>query len=271
MYYLLVLGLLQLKITYENNPFKEGKIEALKKKAFDILKNNDEIPSFVINWFIKKAQPIINIEKVYINLNVGGKADSNFTFSLHEHLTYTFPKFSNELHRSQSKAPIPNKRTNKYPPFLHSNIKEPLNLNQTQNQDQFRGSYHTSISSNKAEFSPSIVDYINRQTEDTRYSNSLRLFNLKKDKLPSNLDKLSSPKQRAQASQDPFSGKQVASGGFVPKRFGFRGDEPPFEFYGKNEPLSTLHSPKESKIYLINPRMNTSYSTLLRQRINKKF
>lgn len=275
MYYLLGLGLLQLKITYENNPFKAGKFEALQKKAFDILKNNDEIPSFVIDWFIKKSQPLINIEKVYINLNVGGKADSNFTFNVHEHLTYTFPKFSKALHGPLKLLSLNNGKKEVSHSSVASKSREPWNLSQTypdhDGLNEFRGSYKTSISSNKAEFSPSIVDYTNRQTEDTGYSNSLRLFNLKKEKSSFSANPASSIKQKTLESEYQFSGNNTVSGGFVPKRFGFRGDEPPIEFYGKNEPLSTLQSPKGTKVYLTNPRMNTSYNTLLKQRINKKF
>ena len=253
------MGLLQLKITYENNPFKEGKVEGLQKKALELMKNNEEIPSFIIDWFIHKAHPIINIEKVYINLNVGGKADSNFTFNLHEHLTYAFPKFAKALHSTNSKTFFKRKKEN----FQVNPTSKLLPLNLIQNHDSLkdlRGSHHVSVSSNKLEFSPSVVDYINRPTEDTNYSNSLRLFNLKKEQ--------SLPIKKI---QNDFQEKAVASGGFVPKRFRFRGDEPPFELYGKIDLLKTLQSPKETKVYLTNPRMYTSYNTLMKQRINKKF
>jgi len=230
---LIILSLLQLRITYENNPFKDDKIEQAQKKAKSILKNTEELNSIAIDWFINKVQQFIAIEKAYINLNVGGKADSNFSFSLHEHFTYTFPKFSAALHGPKVKrveltsvdtrlmttpfSPKAGKSSDREgcARFAHMRL---------DTSKEMRGTNASSLSNRRAELSPSVVGYVGT-SEEKKFNQTLSTFNTKKDTL-AKVTQVNSPSMTAHTLPNEFAGgKKLLTGGFIPSKFGYKGDE----------------------------------------------
>jgi len=273
-YYLIILSILQLRITYENNPFKDDKIEQAQKKAKSIIKNTEELNSLAIDWFINKVQHFIAIEKAYINLNVGGKADSNFSFSLHEHFTYTFPKFSSALHGPKVKRvelPVDSRlMTTPFSPKAgKSSDREGCarfaNMRLDTSKDM-RGTNASSLSNRRAELSPSVVGYVGT-SEEKKFNQTLSRFNTHKDTL-AKVTQVNSPLMTALTQpNESLVGKRLLTGGFIPSKFGYKGDENHKEmFAGKNDFPFAIQPPQDNKKRLDHDRMNTSYTDLLKKR-----
>lgn len=264
------MSLLQLRITYENNPFKDDKIEIAQKKAKSVVKNNEELSSLCIDWFIHKVQQFFAIEKAYINLNVGGKADSNFSFSLHEHFTYTFPKFATALHGPKVKklevstrggdsrliaspfSPQAGKVSDREACAKIANVR-------LDTSKEFRGTHTSSLSVRRAELSPALVDFVDPQDQ-----NKSKTFcsTLKKDELAKVTFTNQSPLMTSQSEY--FGGKKLLTGGFIPSKFGNNGTKE--LVVGKNEFPFAIQPPQDNKKKLGHDRMNTSYSDLLKKR-----
>lgn len=268
------MSLLQLRITYENNPFKDNKIEIAQQKAKSVAKNNEELSSISIDWFIHKVQHFIAIEKAYINLNVGGKADSNFSFSLHEHFTYTFPKFATALHGPKVKklevSPRGDARlmTSPFSPKAGKTDREAcakLANVRLDTSKEFRGTHTSSLSVRRAELSPALVDFVDPldQNKNKKLNNTLKVLTNKKDE-SAKLSVTSQSPFVTTPQSEYFGGKKLLTGGFIPSKFGNNGTKE--LVIGKNEFPYAIHPPPDNKKKLDNDRMNTSYSELLKKR-----
>ena len=285
MYYVITLGLLELRAHYETNPFKPEKIEASKKKAVKLVRNSEGFPVFVCDWLVNKVQPVMVVEKVYVNLNVGGKADSNFTFSVHELLAYSFPSIGKIL-QGQKAANSPqimtprSKRNGSDPAFVRSkdDTKErlrqigplaiPKNSLETTSRElktTQRGTQRSiDPSKKKLEISMSVVDFASKEKKEENTSSDA---NVNGKILPqSMLVSLTSP--AAYIHQD----YQTVIGGRereipLKKKWPTRLGPKTGEFTKKVlAPPSPAEGRPEPKVYLTKQRMNTSYGQLLKHR-----
>lgn len=94
MNYLIVLGIYQFKLQYEDKPVSEDKINTVKLKALHIVKGTDRsLSPHLTEWLNYFVRPHIFVEKFYINQNVKGKTDVNFVYNLYEFLKATSSRF----------------------------------------------------------------------------------------------------------------------------------------------------------------------------------
>ena len=259
------------RIAYENNPFKDNKIEDAKKKAYNIIKKQEAFPAFLCNWLIEKVQPMAAMEKVYINLNVGGKADSNFSFSVHEHFVYNFPRFAKALHGpklenidSSNSLPlsVPTSKSAKL------NVKELGNLQLTKD---ILGSNRTNVSSKKVELSPSVVDFVTNEKEEA----TTKLASHKNDTTNNGSQSFVRSIPNSPSSKLPSGfGKDAIGSGLAPKKSWDRerDDDTAWRAFGQSYSSlsSQFRGKSESKVSLSMQRMNTTYNELIKQRYGKK-
>lgn len=286
MYYLITLGLLELRNNYETNPFKQEKIEASKKKATNLVKNSEGFPAFVCDWLVNKVQPVMVVEKVYVNLNVGGKADSNFTFSVHEVLAYSFPSIGKILQGQKAVTNSPkvasprNKRIGSDPVFVRikddttkerqvreigplSIPKNPMDTSTRDLKTTQRGTHRsTDPSKKKLELSLSVVDLAAKEKKEEGVSPDAAAGKV----LPqSMLVSLTSPGGYQQ--QELFGGRERES----PVKRKWPTKLGPVEDTKKVlAPPSPEEARTEHKVYLMKQRMNTSYGQLLKHRFAQK-
>jgi len=275
-YHLLVLGLLVFRITYENNPFKDNKIEDAKKKAYSIIKKQEEFPAFLCNWLIEKIKPNIAMEKVYINLNVGGKADSNFSFSIHEHLVYNFPRFARALHgpkllnvdsTSSLPASVPNSTKSR------GLVKEFNGLQLTKEVSDFgKGSDRSMINSKKMELNPCVVDFNTESRDDT----TIKSGNYKSENPNNASNSYINSMPNTPSTKIPIRfGKDAMGSGLVPQKTWNKQaveETTNWQLYGQTYlGLSAQFKEKsQAKMSLSMQRMNTTYNELIKQRYGKK-
>jgi len=94
MYYLVILGIFQFRLKYEDKPVSESKVNGVKAKALNIVKGLDQSSSpHLSQWLCHTIRPEIYVEKFYINQNIKGRIDVNFMFNFPEYLKSTSSKF----------------------------------------------------------------------------------------------------------------------------------------------------------------------------------
>ena len=84
----------EFKLKYEDKPVSEEKIDAVKRKAFNLIKHNDNSMSpQLCEWINSRIRSQLFIEKIYINQDIKGKTDVNFMFNISEYIISNHPRF----------------------------------------------------------------------------------------------------------------------------------------------------------------------------------
>ena len=82
--------MLEFKMKYEYNPILADKLESLRSKALDMIKGNEPPAQYLIDWFTRKIEAFVNIEKMFYHQNIKGKVNSNFVFNIKEYFEKHF-------------------------------------------------------------------------------------------------------------------------------------------------------------------------------------
>ncbi len=240
-------------MNHEDNPFKDEKLQTVKHKALELSKTGQGVPSSVIDWLILKVQPNITIEKVYINLAVGGKADSNFSFNLYEYFVHIFPSFSSILESSKKFSSINSDRSSQ---ITSINYQRKFMKNQEKIVcEKMKHGLKPQLSLHKSEKSPTKVDISSRITNQLSKSESSELlFSLKQ-------------------GNDKFFSKSPPSQGFqgsIKRIKTIMLTRSTSSLFGSFDFIQSI-SQKQKKIYLGSPRMNTTYSEFMKYKFAKGY
>lgn len=84
---MLMLGILEFKLKYDDKPISEEKLNAVKNKAANLVRGDDpSVNPFLCEWLNLHVRQQISVEKLYLNPTRKGKSDANFMFNLSEYL-----------------------------------------------------------------------------------------------------------------------------------------------------------------------------------------
>ena len=84
---MLILGIFQFKLKFDDKPISEDKINAVKNKAANLVRGSDpSVNPFLCEWLNLHVRQQILVEKLYLNATRKGKSDANFMFNLSEYL-----------------------------------------------------------------------------------------------------------------------------------------------------------------------------------------
>jgi len=100
--------MLEFKLKYEHNPLLVDRLESLRVRALEFIRGDEEPPQYLINWFTKKIEAFVNIEKVFYHQDIKGKVNSNYVFNVKEYFETVFAKYNinSDSSRNDSKRSL---------------------------------------------------------------------------------------------------------------------------------------------------------------------